>query len=39
MAANNPTNNPNNPSDSGHPEDLLEAFALDALELHEEESI
>lgn len=40
MATNNPTNNPaNNPGDSGHPVDQLEAFALDALDLEEEESI
>jgi negative regulator of sigma E activity len=43
MATNNPTNNPNNnpnvPGYSGHPEDMLEAFALDALDLEEEESL
>ena len=36
MATNNPTNNPHS---SGHPEDMLEAFALDALDLEEEESV
>ena len=39
MATNNPTNNPQSYSNSGHPEDLLEAFSLDALDLQEEESI
>jgi hypothetical protein len=43
MATNNPNNNsennPGSPSNSGHPEDMLEAFALDALDLEEEESI
>jgi hypothetical protein len=36
MATNNPNKDPHN---SGHPEDLLEAFALDALDLEEELSI
>ena len=35
MATNNPNNNPNSP----HPVEMLEAFALDALVLDEEESI
>ena len=35
MATNNPNNNPQN----AHPVDMLEAFALDALDLEEEESI
>ena len=33
------TNNPNNNRLNAHPEDMLEAFALDALDLEEEESI
>jgi len=36
MATNNPTNYPGGPA---HPEDMLEAFALDALDLDEEERI
>ena len=36
MATNNPATTPHN---SGHPDDMLEAIALDALDLEEEESI
>ena len=36
MATNNPNNESNNPSHSSHPVDMLEAFALDALEPDEE---
>ena len=39
MATNNPNTGPGGPHNSGHPEDLLEAFALDALDLEEEERI
>ena len=35
MATNNSNNNPRN----AHPEDMLEAFALDALDLEEEENV
>lgn len=44
MATNNPTNQPNNnPASNGgssaHPDDMLEAFAFDALDLSEEEQV
>ena len=40
MATNNPTNYPPDHNDGpAHPEDMLEAFALDALDLDEEERI
>ncbi|MCH7738272.1 MAG: anti-sigma factor [Chloroflexi bacterium] len=39
MATNKPNNNPRGNHGSGHPEDMLEAFALDALDLEEEERI
>ena len=39
MATNNPNNDPLGSQSSGHPEDMLEAFALDALDLEEELSI
>lgn len=36
MATNNQNNDSHEPHNSGHPEDMLEAFALDALDLDEE---
>ena len=40
MATNNPTDQPpDQPDGSAHPEELLEAFALDALDLEEEEQV
>ena len=36
MATNNQNNESQRPHNSGHPEDMLEAFALDALDLEEE---
>ena len=36
MATNNQNNDSQRPHNSGHPEDMLEAFALDALDLEEE---
>ena len=39
MATNNQNNDPRGPHNSGHPEDMLEAFALDALDLEEELSV
>ena len=40
MATDNPTNQPPSHDDgSAHPEDMLEAFALDALDLDEEERV
>ncbi|MBC8280936.1 MAG: anti-sigma factor [Chloroflexi bacterium] len=39
MATNNPNNESNTAHNSGHPVDMLEAFALDALDLDEELSI
>ena len=39
MATNNQNNDPHGPHDSGHPEDMLEAFALDALDVEEELSV
>ena len=39
MATNNQNNDPHGPHDSGHQEDMLEAFALDALDVEEELSV
>ena len=39
MATNNLNNESSNPNQFAHPVDMLEAFALDALELDEELSI